>query len=498
MRSDQRYPVREAIRREQGELARSEAREYERRDEEDEPPRRESRRYDHRAEGEEPPRRESRDYERREYREEPPAHAPRERQPYSVREPAPEYSHRERRPAYADHANESEYRGREEGRGYAYREPPARRPMREERRPLEERRLRGGEWSEDREEDAADQPSAPAWFAVTRATAFFLGSLTLLNLLGEMRFSHFSATGWWIDLAFLPRPAARGVLALSAVLFLAFAIFPRANSLVRRLGALSTLGLLAATGWAAYRFYRQDHAGQNFHDLPLPFALHLASLLTVALAGQLFGSWERTSFFKDFFVGMVTLGVCAASFPLAQFFCVGQLDDRVPGEAPADAVVVCAGSGEEKKGADEKAAPAPAPNPFTTACQLYRDGRVKKILFVARPDQTATSAQVLQTLRRAAQAEGVSEADLLSPPAPADSRTVLADSAKLLDEQKLSRVLVVAPFYEVPRIKLSLERAGLEVHCAPIREDVRSPKMRPLLMREAAALWMCHLQPLLM
>ena len=75
---------------------------------------------------------------------------------------------------------------------------------------------------------------------------------------------------------------------------------------------------------------------------------------------------------------------------------------------------------------------------------------------------------------------------------------MLGETAKFLDAQKLPHVLIVARFFEVPRIKLSLQRAGLDVHAAPIREDVRAPQMRPVLAREGMAFWLCYLQPVLM
>jgi uncharacterized SAM-binding protein YcdF (DUF218 family) len=276
------------------------------------------------------------------------------------------------------------------------------------------------------------------------------------------------------------------------VLLVAFAFFPRANGFVRRFGALCTLGLLGAAGWTVYRYYRHDHAGQNPHDLPIPFALHVAALLLVALPGQVTGWWERTNFFKDFLIGTVTLATCAATFPLALFACVGQLDDR----GAADVAAVFAGRSDVDKSADEKS----AANPFRAALQLYHEGQIKKILVIARPSEAGTSDETTQILRRTALAEGIAEADVLTLPAPAapnDSRPALAESAKFLDEQKLSHVLIVARFFEVPRIRLTFQRAGLDVHSMPIREDVR-PAIRPLLLREAAALWMCYLQPVTM
>ena len=508
--------MREAIRREQGEPA-------------PEPLRRESREYG-RYEEEEPPRREVREYERREYcepaphyrepgpayttrepgpvysdREPPAAYIPREHGPaYTVREPGPVYSDREpepyscreRRTSHAPHEARSPYVPREVGSAYPPRETGSAYSPREStvRQSMHNRPQRHEDWpaEEENRDTEQDQPAAPAWFAVSRATACFLGCMTLLNLLGEMRFAHFSAASWWIDLHFLPKSASRGVLALSAVLLIAFAFFPRANGLLRRFGALCTLGLLGAAGWTAFRFYRHDHAGQDLHNLPIPFALHVAALLLVALPGQLTGWWERTNFFKDFLIGMVTLATCIASFPLAHFVCVGQIDDRVA----SDAAAVLAGRSDTEKGADGK----PTANPLRAACQLYREGLVKKVLLLNRPNESGTADETAQILRRAALAEGVAEADLLTPPALAastDSRSALAEAAKFLDEQKLSHVLVVARFFEVPRIRLSFERAGLEIHSAPLREDVRPAAMRPVLARESAALWQCYLQPLL-
>jgi vancomycin permeability regulator SanA len=491
MRSDQRYVVREAIRREQEEYAREPERE---------PPRRDAREYE-RYEEDEQPRREVRHYERREYQQPPPQYreaapayyppepgaaypdreaeayypARQERPSYSQREPQP-YTRRERRPAYPV---------REPGQAYPPRESTV-------RRSLHERPQRREEWrtEESHDEETADEPVAPAWFAVTRATAFFLGCLTLLNLLAEMRLPQFSAAGWWIDLAFLPRPASRGVLGLSAALFIAFALFPRANTFVRRLGAACTLGLIGAVGCTLYRYYHHDHAGQAVQTLPIPFALHVGALLIVALAGQLTGWWERTNFFKDFLIGSVTLVTCAVVFPLAHFACIGQLDDR----GAVDTAAVFAGRPDADKPADNK---SPS-NPFRAACQLYREGKIKKIVLVARPSELESADETSKILRRAAVAEGVAETDLLVPPAPAasgDSRVALAGVAKFFDEQKLPQVVIVARFYEVPRIKLALQRAGLDAHALPVREELRTASTRALLAREAAALWMCYVQP---
>jgi len=259
------------------------------------------------------------------------------------------------------------------------------------------------------------------------------------------------------------------------------------------LGAMCTLALLGAVGWTLYRYYHA-HPDQSPLSLPVPFALHVAALLFVVLPGQLTGWWERTNFFKDFLIGAVTLATCIATYPLAHFACAGQLDER----GALDAMAVVAGRGDAEKSADDKA----ASNPLRTALELYRDGQVKKILLIARPGESGNSEETVQVLRRAALAEGVAEADLLTPASPkgdpSDFRASLTEAAKCLDDQKLSHVLIVARFFEVPRIKLSLQRAGLDAHAAPVRDELRTAQIRSLLVRESVALWACYLQPLAM
>jgi hypothetical protein len=214
-------------------------------------------------------------------------------------------------------------------------------------------------------------------------------------------------------------------------------------------------------------------------------------LLLVALPGQLTGWWERTSFFKDFLMGMVTLATCAAIFPVAIFVCVGQIDER----GTADTAIAFAGRNDVQNETDNKS----AANPFRKAVELYREGQVKKILLIARPSEPGPPDETAQILRRAAVAAGIAEADLLAPPAPSkDSRTSLDPTAQFLGEQKIAQVVIVARFFEVPRIKLTLQRAGLDAHAVPIREDIRAAYLRPLLFREAVALWACYVQPLSM
>ncbi len=335
------------------------------------------------------------------------------------------------------------------------------------------------------EDDPVDEPAAPAWFAVTRGAAFFVGGVTLLILLGEMRFPHFNASAWWLDLHPLPKPAARGFLALAAVLLLFFSFFPRAAPALRRLAAVCTLGLLGLTLWNTWRFYQHLAGGQTANEVPVPFGLHVAASLIVIVPGLLATGWERSSFFKDFLVGMVTVATCLAGFPLAQFVCLGKTDDR----CAADAVVVFA------DGAEAKGNPNALADQVRAACALYRDGKVHKVILAGRGE---SFDETQNTMRRLATSERIPNGDLLLSSGVMEMEASVAATAKVLEEQKLARVLVAAPFYQLPRIKLCCQRAGLDVHSVPVRKKLRFQELRPSLIHEGTALWLCYLQPLLM
>jgi hypothetical protein len=341
------------------------------------------------------------------------------------------------------------------------------------------------ELTSETEDDAVNEPAAPGWFAVTRGAAFFVGGVTLLNLLGEMRFPHFNANAWWLDLHPLPKPATRGFLALTAVLLLLFSFFPRAAPLLRRLAALCTLGLLAVTSWNVWRFYQHVAGVPATTELSVPITLHVAASLIVVVPGLLATGWERSNFFKDFLIGSLTVGTCLAGFPLAQFVCLGKTDDR----CAADAVVVFA------DGADAGKIPNALANQVRAACALYRDGKVHKVVLAGRGD---SSEETQNTLRRLAADERIPDGDVLLSSAVVEMEASVAATAKLLEDQKLAKVLVAAPFYQLPRIKLCCQRAGMDVHTVPIHDKVRMQELRPSLVHEAVALWLSYLQPVLM
>jgi hypothetical protein len=356
------------------------------------------------------------------------------------------------------------------------------------RRPVRSLRDYDPEPQPEREEFGAssdDAVIAPAWFAVTRATAFFIGAFVLLNLLTEMRCPQLEASDWWLNLQPLGRPMVRGFLALTGVLLVFFSFFPRANTPARLLTAVCTLGLFGAAVWNTVRFYHAFRAGEIHTDVPIPFSLHIAASAAVILPGVLTACWERSNFFKDFLLGMMTLAICIVGLPLAQMFCVGKIDDR----QAADAIVIV--SDIQKKDDD----PDPLPERIRAGSTLYREGLARKVVLVERRSESAD--QSASPFRRLAVEQGIAEADIVADVSNPKLDAAIAESVKPLQDQKLARVLVTGPFYSLPRLKLSYARAGMETHAVPSRDAIRPKELRVAMIREVGAFWLGFLQPLL-
>jgi vancomycin permeability regulator SanA len=239
------------------------------------------------------------------------------------------------------------------------------------------------------------------------------------------------------------------------------------------------------TLWHTWKFYQHNSPSHSGGELPVPFTLHAAGCLVVIVPGLLAAGWERSNFFKDFLVGIVTISICVVAFPLAQFVCLGKVDDG----CAADAVVVFAEGSEGDKNQSALA------DQIRAACDLYRDGKVHKVILAGRGESPETT---LNALRQLATTERIPDKDVVLSTAAKEMDGSVAATAKLVEEQKLAKVLVTGPYYQLPRIKLCCQRAGFDVHTVPIRDKARLQELRPAFLREASALWLAYVQPLLM
>ena len=183
-------------------------------------------------------------------------------------------------------------------------------------------------------------------------------------------------------------------------------------------------------------------------------------------------------------VGVVVL-TCAVVFPLLEMFCFGKTDYR----RQADAAVVLGA----RVYADGRPSDALADR-VRTACELYRAGLVRKLVFSGGPGDGGVHET--EAMRRMAVRLGVLPADITLDEKGFNTQATVANTESLLAGLDARRVLVVSHFYHLPRIKLAYQRKGLEVYTVPARETYLLRQMPYNMAREVAALWVYYLRPL--
>jgi uncharacterized SAM-binding protein YcdF (DUF218 family) len=57
-------------------------------------------------------------------------------------------------------------------------------------------------------------------------------------------------------------------------------------------------------------------------------------------------------------------------------------------------------------------------------------------------------------------------------------------------------ILAVSHFFHLPRIKLTYQRAGVDVFTVPARQKHRLPNRHFMMVREVVALWAYYARPL--
>jgi len=318
-----------------------------------------------------------------------------------------------------------------------------------------------------------------------RGMAFFLGGFAALNVIGELRAPGFDANLWWIDLHWLGPVLVRVVLALAAICLAAFAWrLPR--SAWRRRLTLGCAGLLCLGALVdSVQFYVLLARGTIRAGIPVASSLFIAAALGLIFRAA-WGASSGGGQASGRFIGLRIAGVflaCAVGFPILQMLCFGRTDYR----RPADVAVVLGA----RVYADGRPSEALADR-VRTACQLYRDGLVRKLIVSGGPGDGAVHET--EAMRRLAVRLGVRAEDIVADPAGLNTQATVRHTEVLFHQLHASRVLVVSHFYHLPRIKLAYQRAGCEVYTVPAREN-------PLFLhpgnlgREVPAFWVYYLRP---
>jgi vancomycin permeability regulator SanA len=320
--------------------------------------------------------------------------------------------------------------------------------------------------------------------AAARALALFFGGFSLLNSLGGLRSRGVDANLWWIDLRPFPDLLAQIFLLLAALCLLGFAIQPPRSYWGR---ALTTIVIgIAATAvlMNVVEFYRLFAQGRLRPWLPVPLSLLVLAALGLILRVNL-RLRQAASSSRPSLGMMAAFCFCLVAFPLAQMVCFGNTDYR----RPADVAVVFGA----RTYADGRPSDA-LKDRVRTACKLYRDGLVKKLIFSGGPGDG--KVHETEAMRRLALQLGVKAEDILTDTNGVNTQATVKDTEPMFARLGAGRVLVVSHFYHLPRIKMAYRRAGWEVYTVPAKESYYLRATPYFMAREVAALWVYYLRPL--
>ncbi len=317
-----------------------------------------------------------------------------------------------------------------------------------------------------------------------RGLALFLGGFALVNILGGLRSAHFDANLWWIDLRTLPSAIVPPFLLAASACLVGFAVWPLRSTWRRILtiGCVAALGVVAVANTA--QFYTLLARGLVSRGIPIPLSL----FVSIGLAIVLTAAWprplppRRTGGLLPI---LVVACCCAVCFTVAQMLFFGKTDYR----RPADAAVVLGA----RAYADGRPSDALADR-VRTACGLYQDGLVRRLIFSGGPGDGAIHET--EAMKRMALGLGVKAEDIWLDKAGVNTQATVRNTEALLLQWHASRVLVVSHDYHLPRIKLTYQRAGWDVFTVPAKQSYLLRQTPYNMAREVAALWVYYLRPL--
>lgn len=310
--------------------------------------------------------------------------------------------------------------------------------------------------------------------AVGRGVALFLSVFTALGLLAELRSPGVELNLWWIDLRLLPGWMANLLLAAFAILPMIWSVRPRCGTRFRKVLAgllalfiLGTIGNAAAFWWLLAR-------GEIHATVPLPLSLLFAGGLLLILRQV-----RTAEALVHRPVQLIACLACVVLFPLLQVVGFGKTDYRRPAET---AVVFGARAYADGRPSDALA------DRVHTACQLYRDGLVRRLVFSGGPGDGAVHET--ESMRRLAMRLGVPETSILRDESGLSTAATVRNTRSLLSS---GSTIAVSEFYHLPRIKLTYQLAGIDVRTVPA-QPAHWARAWPIqsMVREVPAFWLYY------
>lgn len=320
---------------------------------------------------------------------------------------------------------------------------------------------------------------------MVRGVSLFLGTFTLLNLAGELKADGFDANLWWIDMRALPSGISNALLGISGIAFTLWGLFQGWWPWLR-LASTVLSGLLAGIAMInSIVFYGVWWQGRIAPGFPAPLSLFLA-LGLLALAVEAWREHRKATWSREDVMGtLAAVMACLVGFPLAQMLCFGKTDYR----RHADAAVVFGAR------AYEDGTPSDAlKDRVSTACALYRDGLVPRLIFSGGPGDGPVHEP--EAMRRFANTLGVPSSAIVMDPHGLNTEATVGNTDPLLKDPAQDTVVAVSHFYHLPRIKMAYARHGRTVYTVPAKETYLLSQMPFLMVREIVALWAYYLRPL--
>jgi vancomycin permeability regulator SanA len=321
-----------------------------------------------------------------------------------------------------------------------------------------------------------------------RGLALFLGTFTLIALVGELRGRTTDVNLWWVDIRDLPGMLRMMMLATFAVLLLVWAVRDAPGRRLRQAtaAACAVFALLAVRD--GVRFLSVVTGGLVHPSFPVPFSLFVTVALgCVAIAVIRVPAPNAPRGLSSLLlVGGAALG-WGLLFPLAQMFFFGATDYR----RPADAAVIF--------GARVYASGRPSPllaDRIRTGVELYRAGLVSTL--VMSGGDGADGFNEARIMRDEAVAAGIDPSAVLVDPAGVTTEATVGNTMALLNARGLGTspngVIAVSQAYHLPRVQLTFATAGIDVLTVPAAESQPISEMPLLVLREVPAFWVYYLR----
>jgi len=291
-----------------------------------------------------------------------------------------------------------------------------------------------------------------------RGIAGFLGALSLVNAVAGIATTRLNANGWWLDLRPLPDAMALVVQLAGAAALLAIGLGIRLGPRGRTLVAGTVVVLALCVLRNAVQFYVLLWRGTIDAGFPVPLSLPLFAIL-IWIAKVSAGAPARVTSSAKRRESWGAAGVaCAAMLvtPLLGIIFFG-LADRV-----------------------------------RTACDLYRQGLVAKLVFSGGPGDGPVHET--QCMRRLARDAGVPDDAIFLDPDGVNTLATVRNTSTLFRSLGATRVLAVSHGYHLPRVKMCYQRHGLEVYTVPATQARTLRAMPFLVVREVAAAWAYYLR----